>query len=175
MSLSSGRVELLAGDAVAAERELRRGYDHFSRLGERYLRSSVVGLLAEAVCAQGRLDEAEALSFETEELGADDDIDAQTLWRLARAKVLSARGELDEAETLAREAVELLSSTDYVVNQVPALACLARILVLGGADAEGRDLLVRAHELALAKGSSVMVEQLGELDAEPAPARPVAS
>jgi class 3 adenylate cyclase len=175
VSLSSGSVELLAGDPVAAERELRRGYDYFSRLGERYLLSSVAGLLGEALGAQGRLEEAEALSLETEDLAAHDDIDPQTLWRLTRATALSARGELDEAEALAREAVELLFSTDYVVNQVRALACLARILLLDGAGAEGRDLLARAHELALAKGSSVMVERLGELDAEPAAARPIAS
>ena len=36
VSLHSGRVELLAGDPAAAERELRRGYEYFSRLGERY-------------------------------------------------------------------------------------------------------------------------------------------
>ena len=55
VSFSSGRVELLAGDAAAAERELRRGYDYFSRLGERYLLSSVAGLLAEAVARTGTL------------------------------------------------------------------------------------------------------------------------
>ena len=89
-SFSSGRVELLAGDAAAAERELRRGYDYFSRLGERYLLSSVAGLLAEALGAQGRLDEAEALSRETEALAAEDDVEAQTLWRSTRAKVLAS-------------------------------------------------------------------------------------
>jgi ATP/maltotriose-dependent transcriptional regulator MalT len=100
LSLLSGRVELLAGDPAAAERELRRGYEYLSRLGERYLRSSVAGLLAEAVAAQGRVDDAEALASETEELAADDDVDAQTLWRLAKAKVLAHRGELEGAETL---------------------------------------------------------------------------
>ena len=66
VSLDSSRVELLAGDAEAAERELRRGYDYLSRIGERYLLSSVAGLLAEAMVAQGRLEEAEALSLEVE-------------------------------------------------------------------------------------------------------------
>ena len=101
VSLSSGRVELLAGDPAAAERELRRGYEEFTRLGERYLLSSVAGLLAEAVFAQGRIDEADALATETAELAAEDDVDAQMLWRLTRARVLASRGEHEEAEMLA--------------------------------------------------------------------------
>jgi class 3 adenylate cyclase/tetratricopeptide (TPR) repeat protein len=166
VSLSSGRVELLAGDAVSAERELRRGYEYFSRLGERYLLSSVAGLLAEAVGAQGRLDEAEALARETAELAAKDDVDAQTLWRLAHAKVLARRGELGDAERLVREAVGLLEPTDYVVNRVSALASLAGVLLLSARDKEARELLEQARILAHEKSSPVMLAQLGELDAE---------
>src|SRR3954468_16406817 len=165
VSLSSGRVELLAGDPVSAEHELRRGYDYFSRLGERYLLSSVSGLLAEAVGAQGRLDEAEALARETAELAAEHDVDAQTLWRLAHAKVLARRGELTEAERLVREAVALLEPTDYVVNRVSALSSLAGVLLLSARDKEARELLEQARALALEKSSPVMLAQLGELDA----------
>ncbi len=175
LSLSSARVELLADDAAAAERELRRGYDYLSGLDERYLRSSVAGLLAEALVAQGRLDEAEALAQETRELAAGDDVDAQTLWRTARARVLACRGELAEAETLAREAVGLLAPTDYVVNQVGALATLSGVLLLSGCEPEARAALAEARELADAKGSPVMLERLGELGAELAPVRPAVS
>src|SRR5512132_1259065 len=170
VSFASGRVELLAGDAVAAERDLRRGYDYFSRLGERYLLSSVAGLLAEALGSQGRIDEAEALSRETEELAAEDDVEAQALWRTTRARVLASRDELEEAEALAREAVELLEPTDDVLNQVNALACLASVLLLAGDEPEGNDVLARARELAQAKGSPVILERLGHVYAQLAPA-----
>jgi predicted ATPase/class 3 adenylate cyclase len=163
LSLSSARVELLAGDAVAAERELRRGYDYLLGIGERYLRSSVAGLLAEALVAQGRLEEAEVLARETRELAAEDDVDAQALWRSASAKVLACRGELAQAEVLAREAVELLAPTDYVVNQVSILATLSWVLLLEGREPEARTALAEAQELARAKGSRVMLERLGEL------------
>jgi tetratricopeptide (TPR) repeat protein len=172
VSISSGPIELLAGDAAAAERELRRGYEYFERLGERYLLSSLAGLLAEAVGAQGRMDEAEALAFEVAELASEDDIDAQMRWRQMRAKVLAERGELAEAEALARQAVDLLSQTDDVVNKISALACLASVLPGGGTDPEARNLIAEARDLALAKGSRAMLERLGELDAEPAPAHP---
>ena len=165
VSLHSGRVELLAGDAVVAERELRRGYEHLSQIGERYLRSSVAGLLAEAVAAQGRIDDAEALASEAEELSADDDVDAQTLWRLAKAYVLAQRGELSEAEARAREAVALLAPTDYVLNQVSALACLASILLLAGAESEAAELLDRASALSRSKGSGIMLERVAEVNA----------
>jgi class 3 adenylate cyclase/tetratricopeptide (TPR) repeat protein len=174
VSLHSGRVELLAGDPAAAERELRRGYEYLSRLGERYLLSSVAGLLAEAVATQGRVDDAEALASETEDLAADDDVDAQTLWRLAKATVLAHRGELDEAETLAREAVELLAPTDYVLNQVSALARLAWVLLMNGGEPEAHELLAQARALSQAKGSAVMLERLGEADGKLVSARPAA-
>jgi tetratricopeptide (TPR) repeat protein len=171
VSFYSGRVELLAGDAEAAERDLRDGYDYFSRLGERYLLSSVAGLLAEALANLGRIDEAEALSLETEALSAEDDVDAQTLWRTARARVLAARGELVEAEALARDAVELLEPTDDVLNQVNAYACLASALLVSGQEHEARQALSRAQALAEAKRSPVMLARLRELEAVPAPAR----
>jgi predicted ATPase/class 3 adenylate cyclase len=175
VSLFSGRVELLAADAVAAERELRRGYDYFSRLGERYFLSSVTGLLAEALFVQKRLDEAEALTREAEDLAAEDDIEAQMLWRLVRAKVLAHHGEVDHSEALAREAVELLEPTDDALNLPGALGGLAFVLFAAGRDAEGMEVLEEARASAVAKGNSVMLERLGELSAMAAPVRPAAS
>jgi hypothetical protein len=102
-------------------------------LGERYLLSSVAGLLADALAALGRPDGPRRF-IETESLAADDDVEAQTLWRCARANVLATRGELVEAEALAREAVELLEPTDDVLNQINAFACLASVLLLTGSE-----------------------------------------
>jgi ATP/maltotriose-dependent transcriptional regulator MalT len=173
LCLSSAHVELLAGDAEAAERELRRGYDHLDALGERYLLSSIAGLLAEALVAAGRFAEAEDAALATEELADESDVDAQSLWRTTRAKILAQRGSLVEAEALAREAVELLAPTDGVVTKVSALADLARILVLAGRDEEARALIGEARRMAELKGSPVMVDRLDELAAEAAPTRPV--
>lgn len=162
---SAGRVELLAGDARAAEAALRRGYEYFASVGERYLQSSLAGLLAEAVFVQGRWDEAEALARETEELAAADDVDAQMLWRLQRARVLAVRGDLDEAEQLAREAVTLLEPTDDVVSKVAALATLAAILRLAGNAVEADAHVSQARTLAEAKGSPLLLEQVPGLTA----------
>ena len=61
-------------DPVAAERELRPGYDALKRIGEKSHFSSIAGLLSLVMCEQGRYDEAERLSQESEEAARPNDI-----------------------------------------------------------------------------------------------------
>ena len=86
-------VELLADDPAAAERELRWGYDTLGEIGELGWLSTVAGILGEALCAQGRYDEAEELTSVTEESADAEDAYSQALWRSVRAKVLTRRGK----------------------------------------------------------------------------------
>ncbi len=90
-SQQSCRVELLARDPAAAERELRRDFGELAEMGERYFLSTAAGELARAVYAQGRYAEAEELTRLAEELSADDDLTSQALWRSVRAKALAQR------------------------------------------------------------------------------------
>lgn len=129
-SQQSCRVELLAGDPPAAERELRRDFEELSEMGERYFLSTAAGELARAVYAGSRYREAEELTRVAEDLSAEDDLTSQALWRSVRAKTLARRGLDGEAETLAREAVELLEGTDALILQADALEDLAEVLAL---------------------------------------------
>ena len=54
VSLASGPVELIAGDAVAAESELRRDYETLAAMGERNYISTTAAFLAEALLRLGR-------------------------------------------------------------------------------------------------------------------------
>jgi ATP/maltotriose-dependent transcriptional regulator MalT len=155
MVLESSRVEMLAGDPAAAELELRRGDAVLSEIGERFVRSTLAGLLAQALCAQARLVEAEEATILAEELSDFDDIDAQVIWRCTRAKVLAAQGRLDDAEGLVSSAVELIEPTDAVVMQISAFVDAGVVLSMCGR-AEGAELLERALELARAKGSEIL-------------------
>ena len=110
------QVEVLAGNPVGAERDLRRDYDALTEIGETYLRSTVAGYLAQAVYAQGRYVEALELSRVAEELAADDDVTSQAFWRSVRAKVLARQKRVEEAVPLAEQAVELLRRTDGLVT-----------------------------------------------------------
>jgi class 3 adenylate cyclase/tetratricopeptide (TPR) repeat protein len=142
-SLQSCRVELLAGDPAAAERELRRDYEELSQMGERYFLSTAAGELARALYAQGRHHEAEELTGVAKELAAEDDLSSQALWRSIRAKALAQRGLTSEAEALAREAVELVEGTDALILQAEALKDLAEVLLAFGGDGT-RDCLGEA-------------------------------
>jgi predicted ATPase len=153
-SLDSAVVEMLGGRPDAAEAELRRDYATLEQLGETYLIPTVAAMLAHAVDAQGRHEEAIALSVTAEELSALDDVDAQTLWRTARAKALSGLGRHAEAAQLAREAVDLLRQTDALVMQADALTALARVLVAGERPDEAAAAVTEAVSLYERKGAA---------------------
>ena len=60
ISIDSGPVELLAGDPVAAEAELRKDYEALDAMASATTSRRSPGLLAEALYRQGRFDEAAA-------------------------------------------------------------------------------------------------------------------
>jgi class 3 adenylate cyclase/tetratricopeptide (TPR) repeat protein len=157
-SLTSGRVELQAGNAEAADAELRRDDATLAAMGERYLRPVVVALLARAVYARGKVDEAGELAAMARDLADSDDVEAQALWRSVRAKVLARRGGLPEAEQLGREAVEVLGETDAPLVRIEVLTDFAE--VLGGNVTESRRVLEQALELCRMKEMAVHAVQV---------------
>jgi class 3 adenylate cyclase/tetratricopeptide (TPR) repeat protein len=161
-SLDAARVELLAGDAAAAEQLLRRDFDALTAVGERYSLSSVAGLLAHAIERQGRVDEAEEITRVAEEISAPDDLDAQALWRGARARVLASRGRHEEALALAREAVEMRTQVDTLIDRVDALMDLAEVLRRAGDRAGAEAALREALEVAIGKGDVVTERRIRE-------------
>ena len=162
------RVEMLAGDPVAAERELRHAYDLLTNLGEKYFLSTIAGLLAQTLYVLGRYDEVEPLAQLTRELATDDDVSTQALWRCVQAKLLARGGAFEEAESTAREALEILAPTDHVLLKFGALLDLAEIRRLAGHDA--LEPLQQAQALARAKASPVMSAAADELVAAAAAA-----
>ena len=83
-----GLIDLLEGDAVAAERSLRRPYDGLRDLCLGIDAARAAALLARALLAQDRIAEAETLSHESEAL-AGDDLKAAIAWRGVRAEALA--------------------------------------------------------------------------------------
>ena len=68
-SIERARVESLAGDLPAAERELRADDAALADIDERYFRSTVVGMLAGVLVELGRLEDAAAAVETARELG----------------------------------------------------------------------------------------------------------
>ena len=153
----AGSVELLRGDPVAAERELRRGYEAFEKMGELANLSTLAAMLAQALYAQGRDEEALRLTETSEAAAAEEDLHTQVQWRAARAKVLARAGQLEEAVALARGAVELGGRTDFLVMRGNAALDLAEVLLLAGRADESVAAAREAVALYERKGASQAV------------------
>ena len=149
-------VETLAGQPAAAEEQLRSAYERLDEMGGKALLASTAAMLAQAVYAQGRYDDAAEFARASQNAAAADDLSAQVEWRGISAKLLARRGETAEAELLAREAVELVGQTDYLRSHGDALLDLGEVLALGG-DSEGAAAAVGAGlKLYERKGDTVM-------------------
>jgi AAA ATPase domain len=107
-AIHCARIELLVGDLSTAEEELRRAYDAFASIGEKYLLPAIAALLAQVVDAQDRSDEAEEISRVAEELVAGDDAELRALWPSLRGEVLTWQERANEGERRAREAVDVI-------------------------------------------------------------------
>ncbi|MBI2238917.1 MAG: AAA family ATPase [Actinobacteria bacterium] len=132
----SGEIEMLAGDAAAAERQLLQGYRVLEEVGERGYRSSVAARLAQALYLLGRYDEAERFAGASEEAAAPDDLEPQIILRSVRAKVLAGRAESDRARTMIDEAVEIASRTEWLVLRGDVLMDSSEVNRLTGRIAE---------------------------------------
>ena len=114
-------------------------------------------LLADAVLAQGRVDEALEL---TEAVEADRARGRrrQTGWRRVRAKALARQGQIEEAVQLAREAVAIAEQTEYHELHVQSVAALGEVLLLARSD-EADDVLQRALDLPDRRGTSLALRR----------------
>jgi tetratricopeptide (TPR) repeat protein len=148
-SLIPATIELLAGDAEAAERELRVGYDTLAAMGETWVRATVAAYLASVLAELGRNDEAIAFTRESEQNSSEADVVTQVVWRGARARAL---GGTPEAEALVRDAVERALTTDFIDLRAGALLDLAAV----SGDAEAA---ARAAEEYVLKGNVVGAER----------------
>jgi class 3 adenylate cyclase/tetratricopeptide (TPR) repeat protein len=170
LSTESSRVEALAGDYPAAERELRRDDLALAAMGERYYRSTVVALLAQVLVAQDQLDEGEAFSRQAEELADDDDVSSQVFWRSARARAYARTGRVEEGEVLARQAVDLARATVDICLLGGALVDLADVLTQAGRRDEAEPPMREALKLFEQKEDRTSVLRVRGLLGEPAAA-----
>ena len=168
-SIESTRVEMLNGEAAAAERDLRRDYDTLASMGETYFRSSVAGLLAHALWSLERFSEADQFAQVGEELADPDDVDSQVIWRTVRAKLLARDGRVDEAVALAEGAVAMAGETDDVDRQADAQRELAAVHALAGREGAEGPPLREALRLYERKGDIVQAARVRDrLVASPA-------
>jgi tetratricopeptide (TPR) repeat protein len=146
-------VEMHAGTPAAAIDTLRQSFATLDEGGERAFLSTIAAFLAHALYAEGRDEEAEHFSRESEDAAAPDDVISQVLWRTAGAKIRARRDDLEGAESLAREAVRLVEPTDLMTTRADALSDLAEVLTLASSREEALRALDEAAQLYERKGN----------------------
>jgi tetratricopeptide (TPR) repeat protein len=160
-------VAMLADDPEEAERCLRDDYEMLERMGEKGFLSTTAALLARAVEAQGRDEEAYDLTEVAEQSAATDDFSTQIVWRGVRARLIAKGGATADAERLAREAVALAEQTDRLNHHGGALVDLAAVFRSAGQVSDEVDALEAALELFERKCNVVAAEKvrarLGEI------------
>jgi ATP/maltotriose-dependent transcriptional regulator MalT len=163
VSLDSGPIEMLAGDAAAAEAELRRDYEALEAMGESNYRSTTAAILAEALYRQGRLDEAAAFATVSRDIAAEDDVSSQVVWRCVAGKVLARGGRTTEGVANCRQALALIEDTDDLSTHADTRVDLAEILTIAGRVPEAREELGRAFRLYEEKGNTVAAARTAQL------------
>ena len=172
-SINAARVELLAGRPENAIEQLRRDYAELEEMGERYFRSTIAGVLGQALAIAGDFGAAEEFATRTRELAEDDDAWSQVLWRLTTATVAINRGEHEAALELAIDAVATASATADLELHAQALRVLgslhmARSMELG-VDALSSALSLYERKGDVVSANSVRAELLRFGVALPAP------
>ncbi|HET7857490.1 MAG TPA: adenylate/guanylate cyclase domain-containing protein [Gaiellaceae bacterium] len=158
LSQPAAIIELLAGDAPAAERILREAHGILTQAGERGYLSTAAALLGLAVVRQGRHEEGERLADESREVGTDDDVITQIYWRMVKALALTAKGDSQDARRLATEALELTYRTDDAFDVPMVTLELADVF----APESRKAVLERALVETERKGNVVSAAQIRE-------------
>jgi class 3 adenylate cyclase/tetratricopeptide (TPR) repeat protein len=162
LTFSASPLELLSGDAVAAEEEARRGLELAQRISDLGRVPNLAALVADALLAQGRVSEAQEYAELARATANKEDASAEALWRIATARVLARTGASDEAVSLARKAIAVISSTQEAFTRCTLLLDGAEVLRLAGRPEEEAEVLREAVRVAEQKGATVLVERANE-------------
>ena len=108
-------IEALAGRPREATAILRWALDELHDMGITSVTSTMTAFLADALAAEGSIDDAVRYSRVSEKHATEVDVATQVMWRVARAR---ATGD----PNLADEAVRLAAPTDYLDVKARALA-----------------------------------------------------
>jgi DNA-binding SARP family transcriptional activator len=146
-------IELVAGDAAAAQPELADACAVFERSGDQGRLSTAAALLSSLLCAQARYEEAQRYSDLSRRTASDDDLVSQVIWRGAHARALiNTSDESGLALELVSSAVALAERSDFTTLHAGALIDRAEVLARMSLSTDASRDLERAAELYASKG-----------------------
>jgi tetratricopeptide (TPR) repeat protein len=145
-------IEVLAGQAAAAEPLMQRALAAATHARDDRLRASLAASYAHVVLEDDRLDEALALADVAEAHAGD--LRTQVGWRTARARVMVRRGRGALAERLIREGVGIAEQTDSTDLRASALVWAADVRRQAGRPSEAEPFERRALRLFERRGAT---------------------
>jgi hypothetical protein len=155
MALALGSIDLVAGDLVAAERDLTAGIEILQGLGETGVLSTLASMRADARYRLGRLVEMESDIRLARSTGAPTDIATQASWRWVAARAAADAGRIPEAKALIGEAIEMIEPTDFLEMRAETFESAAHVALRAGETDAWRASLERALAEHERKGSLV--------------------
>jgi DNA-binding SARP family transcriptional activator/tetratricopeptide (TPR) repeat protein len=159
LTQSRAIVEHLAGNLVAAERELRTWLAFGREFHERDQIAQAAARLALLLRRLGRSGEVAELAFLSAETAPADGAQAQALSRTAMAAAASAAGEHQQAERLVREAVALVPD-EMLHLRADVLVELADVMLVAGKQQGAVQANREAARLYVLKGDIASAEQI---------------
>jgi ATP/maltotriose-dependent transcriptional regulator MalT len=120
---------------------------------------NAAALLAEALYAQGHLEEVQWLTERAQATAVPDDIEVQVWWRAARAKLLASNGQSSAARLLIDEAEKLVSPTSCAVLQVQTHMAKAEVNRLAGEPGQAAASLRAALRICNGRNAAALADQ----------------
>jgi len=157
--MAGAEMEMLAGDAQAAERELRDAISVAMEMGASHYVSLYRTRIAHVLLAQGRDEDALVELEQARQLIYGE----APSWKATRARVLARRGQTEEAVKLAREAVASMARSDDITKHAETLVDLAEVLRAHGDLVGAGDALTEAVALHEEKGNVLPAYQCRQL------------
>jgi DNA-binding SARP family transcriptional activator len=148
-SIAIGEVELMAGDAAAAERVWRKGYEGVTAIADQHSAANVAWRLGLALARQGKDDEAERFAL-IARAAHPRGLWVDVWWRVVLALVAAHRGNAELTVVLVAEARERVASAHASESamEVDALLDSAAALRAAGRPDEAAALVADAAGIA---------------------------
>ncbi|HEU0337564.1 MAG TPA: AAA family ATPase [Gaiellaceae bacterium] len=170
-SLQLAHAELLGGELLESEAELRAAVPALERFGALNPLASVAAYLGLVVQARGDSEEAERWLARARELASPEDAEVEIFVPASRARAAVARGDADAAVAFGRQALAAADGVERVLLRTEALTAHADALECAGRGGEARAYLQEAFELYERKGYAVAAERTRARLEATAPAR----
>jgi ATP/maltotriose-dependent transcriptional regulator MalT len=154
-SILAAEIEQRAGRPDEAVSIIREAFGTLQEMGATSPMATMAAFLADALCLDGRLQEAADIASISEEHAPANDVATQIYWRTAKARALAATDPA-AAEALARGALATARQTDHPDLKGRALRSLADVL---GSSEEAASLRTEARRVYEQKGDVAAAAQ----------------